>query len=222
MNLGERINPAVPPAPPELIARLSRIATPLISDQMSRLFGTRGLNRYNRTGVLAGTALTVKTRPGDNLYVFKAMTMIEPGHVLVVDAQGDTNNAILGELMKLYIVGRGCAGIIVDGAVRDVATFESTPCYARGVSHCGPYKSGPGEVNVPVSVGGMVVSPGDLLLGDEDGLVVLPRDGAEQILEAAEATLAKENAIKAEIATGARDQSWIRAGLARGGLEAGS
>ncbi|MGY2499190.1 RraA family protein, partial [Klebsiella pneumoniae] len=91
--------------------------------------GARGLTRFNRQGKLVGTALTVKTRPGDNLFIYKAMTMLQPGHVLVIDAQGDTCNAVIGELIKLYALQRGCTGFVVNGAIRDVASFESTPCY---------------------------------------------------------------------------------------------
>jgi regulator of RNase E activity RraA len=186
---------------------------------MGRLFGARGLTRFNRRGKLSGTALTVKTRGGDNLLVYKALTMIEPGHVLVIDAQGDTNNAVIGELIKLHALERGCAGFVVDGAIRDVAAFESTPCYARGVSHRGPYKNGPGETNVAVSIGGMVVQPGDIVIGDEDGLVAVPQAYAREVAEAAAASHAREEDIKREIASGAVHQSWLDSVLLKAGLE---
>jgi regulator of RNase E activity RraA len=167
---GSRILPNAPMAPAELVEAFAQVVTPHISDNLGRHIGARGLTRYNRSGKLVGTAITVKTRPGDNLLIYKAMSLLQPGHVLVVDGQGDTNNAVIGELVKLYAQQRGCVGFVIDGAIRDVASFDDTPCYARAVVHTGPYKTGPGEVNVPVSIGGMLVNPGDLVVGDEDGL----------------------------------------------------
>lgn len=153
---GTRIIPTPALASLEMVEAFRSVVTPHISDNLGRHIGARGLLRLNRTGKLVGTALTVKTRPGDNLYIYKALTLLQPDHVLVIDGQGDETNAVIGELIKLYAEQRGCVGFIVDGAVRDVAAFDSTPLYARSVVHCGPYKSGPGEINVPVSVGGML------------------------------------------------------------------
>ena len=113
---------------------------------------------------------------------------------------------------------RGCAGFVIDGAIRDVSAFADTPCYARGVVHCGPYKTGPGEINVPVSIGGMIVSPGDLVVGDEDGLVAFPQTVADEVIEAAARHADHEAAVMAEIASGNPRQSWIEAPLKKFGL----
>ncbi|MCF1487719.1 RraA family protein [Pseudomonas sp. AA27] len=215
---GSRILASPALAPSSIIEAFASVVTPHISDNLGRHIGARGLTRYNTTGKLVGTALTIKTRPGDNLYIYKALTLLEPGHVLVIDAQGDTNNAVIGELIKLYAEQRGCVGFIVDGAIRDVDAFRSSPCYARGVVHCGPYKTGPGEINVPVSVGGMLVNPGDIIVGDEDGVVAFPQEVAEQLLGHARAHEAHEERVKAEIATGALDQSWLDKVLEKAGL----
>lgn len=215
---GSRIYPSPPQAPRALLDAFQSVVTPHISDNLGRHIGARGLTRYNHTGKLVGTALTVKTRPGDNLYIYKALTLIEPGHVLVIDAQGDSTNAVIGELIKLYAQQRGCVGFVVDGAIRDVASFEDTPCYARSVVHCGPYKSGPGEINVPVSIGGMIINPGDIIVGDEDGLVAFSPDHAAQVLIKAREHDAHEQQVKAEIATGAIDQSWLEKVLEKAGL----
>jgi len=210
------INPSAPVLSEELRQAFESIVTPHISDNLNRQYGVVGLHRYHRKGKLVGTALTVKTRPGDNLFIYKAMTMIQPGHVLVVDAGGDLNNACVGEIMKRYLQQRGCAGLIVDGAIRDVAAFENDtfPCYARGNVHRGPYKDGPGEVNVPVSIGGQVMNPGDVIVADEDGIVSFPANWAEDLVEKARAHAAKEERIMAEIATGAVEQSWLHPVLA--------
>lgn len=215
---GSRILPNAPMAPAELVEAFANVVTPHISDNLGRHIGARGLTRYNRSGKLVGTAITVKTRPGDNLLIYKAMSMMQPGHVLVVDGQGDTNNAVIGELVKLYAQQRGCVGFVIDGAIRDVASFDSTPCYARAVVHTGPYKTGPGEVNVPVSIGGMLINPGDLLVGDEDGLVAFSQADAAEVLRRAGQHAEHEEAVKAEIASGAVRQSWIDKVLANAGL----
>lgn len=215
---GTRINPPTAPAANHLIEAFRTVVTPHISDNMGRHIGARGLTRYNKVGKLVGTAFTVKTRPGDNLYIYKALTMLRPGDVLVVDAQGDTTNAVIGELIKLYAVQRGCVGFVIDGAIRDVASFEATPCYARAVVHCGPYKTGPGEINVPVSIGGMIINPGDIVVGDEDGLVAFPQAVAKDVLGMARNHEALEERVKAEIANGSPDQSWINNALSKAGL----
>jgi regulator of RNase E activity RraA len=220
MFVGRRINPLPPAADPGVLEALRGIATPLLSDNMSRIVGVSGLTRYNRTGKLVGSALTVKTRPGDNLFLYKALTMIRPGDVLVVDAGGGLHNAILGELIKLYAVGRGCAGFVVDGAIRDVESFSDTPCYARGVIHRGPYKNGPGEVNVPVSIGGETINPGDIVVGDADGLVCFPAEIAAELVAMATRSAANEERVRAEIATGAKAQTWIDKVLSGAGLDA--
>ncbi|MEN5302637.1 RraA family protein [Pseudomonas putida] len=215
---GTRINPSPAPAANHLIDAFRTVVTPHISDNMGRHIGARGLTRYNQTGKMVGTALTVKTRPGDNLYIYKALTMLRHGDVLVVDAQGDTTNAVIGELIKLYALQHGCVGFVVDGAIRDVASFSETPCYARGVVHRGPYKTGPGEINVPVSIGGMVINPGDIVVGDEDGLVAFPQAIAKDLLVMARNHETLEERVKAEIANGSTDQSWINNALSKAGL----
>lgn len=209
MNLpGSVINPAIDPLNEKERNEFLDVVTPHLSDNLSRNIGIKELQRFNKTGKLVGTALTVKVRGGDNLLVYKAMTMIKKGHVLVIDAQGDANNAIIGELIKLDSMRRGCVGFVIDGAIRDVASFEDTPCYARSVIHKGPFKTGPGEVNVPVCVGGQVINPGDIIIGDEDGLICFPYRHKNELLALAAKHAAKEHEIKKMIASGAEDQTW--------------
>ena len=207
---GSRILPSPTLAPAHVIESFRSVVTPHISDNLGRHIGARGLTRYNTSGKLVGTALTVKTRPGDNLFIYKALTLLEPGHVLVIDAQGDTNNAVIGELIKLYAEQRGCVGFIVDGAIRDVESFKTSPCYARAVVHCGPYKSGPGEINVPVSIGGSVISPGDIVVGDEDGVVSFPVSVASTLLEAVRAQIVREEQTLISIREGRYQGSYAK------------
>jgi regulator of RNase E activity RraA len=137
---GSMIHPAATPLTQQERQQFVDVVTPHLSDNMNRNVGIHGLQRFNKTGKLIGTALTVKVRGGDNLLVYKAMTMLQDGHVLVIDAQGDENNAIIGELIKLDCIRRGCVGFVIDGAIRDVASFENTPCYARSITHRGYLK----------------------------------------------------------------------------------
>lgn len=194
---------------------LTELATPLLSDNLHRLAGLVGLNRYNGSGKLVGTAFTVKSRPGDNLGFYHALAVMKPGHVLVVDGGGDLNNALCGDLMRAYAVSRGCAGFVVDGAIRDVAAFAAGdfPCYARGVVHRGPYKSGPALLNVPVSIGGQSIAPGDILVGDEDGLVTFAPEQLPAVIEGARAKLRHEKAIMVEITGEAARQAWLHGTL---------
>jgi RraA family protein len=210
--------PAV--APTKTVDALRDIVVSHLSDNQHRLSGVCGLQRVHRSAKLVGTAFTVKARPGDNLLIYKALMMMSPGHVLVVDGGGDTTNALVGELIMLYAQKRGCAGFVIDGAVRDTAAFYSTdfPCYARAVSHRGPYKNGPGQMNVPVTIGGQVIQPGDLIVGDEDGIASFPVEQAASLIEAAHKTAAMEDAIKAEIANGQVEQSWLARVLQPHGL----
>jgi RraA family protein len=209
--LGFGINPAAPPAPTAFIEPFRDVVTPHISDNMSRLCGVVGLTRYNGRGKLVGTAFTVKTRPGDNLMIHKALDVAEPGHVLVVDGGGDLNQALVGEIMASYARSRGIVGFVIDGAVRDVASFAAGdfPCYARGHIHRGPYKEGPGEINVSVSIGGLVIHPGDIVVGDEDGVVAFPQSAARTLLEAVGRHAAKEAEAMEAIRERRFDRSWV-------------
>lgn len=205
---GSHINPPARPLTRAERESFRDVVTPHLSDNMSRNIGISGLQRFNKTGKLIGTALTVKVRGGDNLMVYRAMTMIEEGHVLVIDAQGDTNNAIIGELIKLECLRRGCAGFVVNGAIRDVASFEHTPLYAKSIIHKGPFKTGPGEINVPVSIGGQVICPGDIIIGDEDGIVNFAYEFKDELIRLAAKHAQKEEAVKEMIASGQEDQTW--------------
>jgi regulator of RNase E activity RraA len=139
--------------------------------------------------------------------------------VIVVDAGGDLANALMGELMLAYAIKRGVVGFVLNGAIRDLDNFRETnlPTYAAGVTHRGPYKDGPGEINVPVAIDGMVIHPGDIVIGDSDGVLSVPIDGAEEILKATEAKSAAEIKQMAAIEAGTNDRSWVdRALIARG------
>ena len=185
---------SVPKPAPDLIEAFRDAPTSVISDNLARLPGAVGLRPFHRGGRLVGTAFTVRTRPGDNLAIHRALELVGPGDVIVVDGGGDETRALVGEIMKTIAEYRGAAGYVIDGAIRDVAAFAASdfPCFARTAIHRGPYKSGPGEINVPVSIGGSVISPGDIVVGDEDGVVSFPAATAATLLEAVRAQIARE------------------------------
>jgi RraA family protein len=222
MSLGFRILPRRRAVEAAMVERFRTLPTANVSDAMSRLFaGGPRLRPMHRAGVLAGPALTVKTRPGDNLMIHKAIDLAQPGDVIVVDAGGDLTNALIGELMLAQMVRRRLAGIVLNGAIRDSAAIaaQDFPVYAAGVTHRGPYKDGPGEINVPVSLGGMMVEPGDLVLGDKDGIVAVPFDAMGMILAATEKKRAAERVQAAAIEDGSYDNAWVDATLRRLGCE---
>ncbi|WP_049748387.1 RraA family protein [Mycolicibacterium goodii] len=214
MTVECRIHPSTELPTQQTLTRLGTLATSLVSDVFGRWAGAPGILPI--AGLPAGTtmvgpALTVHTRPGDNLVVHKALDIARPGEVLVVAAGGATDRAIIGGLMGRYAAARGLAGVVVDGAVRDRSelAMAAPPVFARGLSHLGPYKDGPGEIRGSVSVGGIVICEGDLIIGDEDGIAVIPRDRSEEILAAAERKRDAESAEHQAIASGTWDRSWI-------------
>lgn len=221
-NIGFRITPLNKRPAKEIIEQFNDVVTPHISDNLNRLHAVcSGLRPYHKEGKLVGTAITVKTRPGDNLMVHKAIDLAEPGDIIVVDAGGDLTNAIVGEIMMRLAQKKGLAGFVIDGSIRDTDAFKNNnfPVYARGITHRGPYKDGPGEINVQVSVGGMVVHPGDILVGDEDGLAVIPSALAEEVLELVKEQQKREEMILKSIQEETIDRSWIDDVLKQKGCE---
>ena len=189
-----------------------------VSDCMARMTaGGARLRPMHAGGRMAGPALTVKARPGDNLMVHKALMLAQPGDVIVVDAGGDLTNALIGEIMVGDAVLKKLGGIVINGAIRDADEIRriNFPVFAAGVTHRGPYKDGPGEINVPIAIDGMVLASGDLVIGDGDGLLCVPFDDAEALLQAARQKQAIEARMVTGIADGSYDRSWVDATLAR-------
>ncbi|MFO1320495.1 MAG: RraA family protein [Burkholderiales bacterium] len=222
MTIAFRILPSAPPPAADLVAALSEQASSHLTDSQSRARAIQGAIRaLHRGGRLCGPALTVRTTPGDNLLVHKAVDLARPGDVIVVDAGGALDCAIIGDLVTSYARTRRVAGFVIDGAVRDMEEIAARdfPVYARGVTPRGPSKEGPGEINVPVSIGGTVVHPGDIVVGDADGVVIVPIADAEVALAAARALRAKEATTLEKIAAGTLDRQWIDEALQARGCE---
>lgn len=212
------IHPATPSPEDELIARYGKLATAIVSDVFGRWAGAPGLLPVTGLAakkVIVGPAFTVRTRPGDNLVVHKALELVEPGDFLIVAAGGATDRAIIGGLIGAYATTRHVAALAIDGAVRDKSELDelAPPVFAKGLSHLGPYKDGPGDLRGQVSLSGVTVNQGDIVIGDEDGIAVVPRGIAWKVLEAAEAKAAEESRDHDRIRDGEWDRSWIDAGL---------
>ncbi|TKW64948.1 MAG: RraA family protein [Paracoccus denitrificans] len=216
MSTGFRILNRTSAAPTELVQAFAKLPVANVSDSMNRVAaaGPR-LRPMHASGGMAGVALTVRSRPGDNLMLHKAIDMARPGDVIVLDAGGDLTNAVMGELMLAYAVKKGVAGFVLNGAIRDLDAFVATnlPTYAAGVTHRGPYKDGPGEINVPISLDGMVIAPGDIVIGDSDGVLAVPQADAADILHKTQAKQDAETRQMKAIEDGTNDRAWVDAAL---------
>lgn len=198
----------------ELVDAFRGISSCCVSDQTSRMYCLSPKLRPLTTLPLLGVALTVRTSQGDNLMIHKAIDMAQPGDVIVVSAGGESARSVVGEMMVRHAAARGVAGFVIDGMTRDPAGIceAGIPVYSLGNVILGSLRAGPGEINVPISCGGSVVIPGDIILGDTDGIVSLrPKDAAE-IVAAAREKHEKEIAKQAKYRAGvvsASDRSWI-------------
>ena len=187
------------------LKKFAKFAVANISDAVSRTNGTVDLRPIHKGGRILGRAFTVKTAPGD---------------VIVVDAGGLQRNAIIGEIMSTLAASRKIAGFVIDGPIRDFDALSKGkfPVFARSVSHRGPYKEGPGEINVTVCVDGMVVHPGDIIVGDQDGVFAIRPEMAEQLAKLVADIEKKEKEIFAKIAKGTLDRSWVDQSLRAKGV----
>ena len=182
----------------EIIEQYRGFVAANISDSMGRLFTMdyRINPVYRPMRKLCGTAITVQARPGDNLLSLKAIEVAQPGDVIVIATQGDTALSVWGGFMSMMAARRGIAGVVTDGVIRDVEQSREAglPIYAVGVTPAAPTKEGTGQINTSISCGGVVVEPGDIVVGDEDGVVVVPRREAEAVAERVRERIAKEDA----------------------------
>lgn len=221
-NIGFRVFKKVQRAPRDIVERFRGIPVANIGDIMNRMSCMDG-RLYSLNSVpLVGTAITVRARSGDNMMMHHALDVAQAGDVIVVESQGSLINAIAGDNMANYSHRKGHAGWVVDGALRDIDSLKELPMsfYCAGVQPNGPFKHGPGEVNVPISCGGIAVNPGDIIVGDSDGLIVIPRNEAASVLEKAIKKQAAEVIQAQQIQDGTWDHSaYTEANLAKLGCE---
>ena len=221
-NPGFRIKLSFERPDPALVKSFAGIPIANIGDTMNRMACMAARIRPLNKAPLLGPAFTVKVRAGDNLMFHKAINMAEPGDIIVVDAQGDVTYATTGELMVNWCRKRKIGGLIIDGAIRDyeaISKMDDFPVYVAGVNANGPLKEGGGEINFPIMCGGLTVNPGDILVGDEDGVVVVPQADAAYILEKSRAVVEKEKGDTAAIESLTWTRPWVDEVLKTKGCE---
>lgn len=209
-----RIHPRSRPGDPAIVARFAGLPTSIVSDSQERVGGAPGIlpiAPFPLEQRVAGPALTVRTRGGDNLAIHQALRLLRPGDVLTIDGGGHLDRAVLGEIMLRQAKASGAAAIVVDGVVRDRDGIvqQGLPVLARGVCHLGPYKNGPGEIHGAIRMGDTVVRDGDMVVADNDGVVFVASDRAERVLEIAEGRARAEETILASASRGELDFSWL-------------
>jgi RraA family protein len=210
---GFRVRPDFPRVDPGLARQFTLFPTPDISDLLNRLYaidpGVRCLTGADHR--LCGPACTVKVFPGDNLMVHKSLDVARPGDVVVVDAGGSPMNAVLGDLICTKAWHRGLQGFVVDGLVRDLPDIVllDLPVFARGTTPIGPLHRGPGEINYPICCGGVVVNPGDLVVADQAGVVVVPREIAADLLQRLHSHRETNAAYLASVKRGDFSNAWV-------------
>jgi regulator of RNase E activity RraA len=217
-NIGFRVFKKIHRPDPKLIEGYKNIPVAVIGDVMGRIYCLNARLKPLNKAPLLGPALTVKARVGDNMMFHHALDLAQPGDIIVVDGQGDLVNALAGENMMNWCLRRRIGGVVVDGAMRDIDAISRMPIpvFCSGVQPNGPYKNGPGEVNVPIVCGGVSISPGDVMVGDSDGVIAIASQDASEILKKARAKSEQE----ARTGKAISDGTWDRSSYSEKTLEA--
>lgn len=192
---------------PDMLETYRGMPSAIISDCLGRNIGGLGLKPFHGNRHMCGRALTVRVRPGDNLMILKAIQLSQPGDVLVIDGSGDMTRAVIGGIMRAMAIKAGIVGVVVNGAIRDADDWleGNLPVYALGCVHRGPSTDGSGEINVTVSCAGLVVQPGDLVVGDSDGVVAISPSELASVTERCGDLLDREAKILQSINTDTLD-----------------
>lgn len=218
MSIGYKIIREIERPSSELIEMFRDIPVPILGDSLDRSAAISSKIQPLNSVKLVGCAYTVHVPAGDNLLLYYAIDQARPGDVIVVDGKGFTERALCGEIMVTYAMKRKLAGIVIDGAIRDKKELSQMefPVFAKSSSPNGPNKNGPGEINVPVSVGGRIVSPGDIIVGDENGIITIHPKQVSHVLENAYQVMKKEKTILDQInQDGQLDLTWMYEKLRR-------
>lgn len=210
---------------PDLVKKGSQFAPSIFSDVNDRRGAMHGrISALRPSMKLAGPALTVEVRPGDNLMIHAAMSLAKPGDILVIDGKGDQTAALMGTIMITACQQLGIAGVVIDGAVRDSNELAEMnyPVFSVGTNPNGPTKNVPGRIGHPISIGGVTVRPGDFIVADCDGVVAIEKDKLESLLPLAQKKVDDEASRIAAIKTGKTAAAWLNPALvAAGVLKAG-
>lgn len=214
LEAGDRVTPAQ-------IEAARRYPSCILADVAGRRGALNArIRALSPTMKVAGPAFTVEVRPGDNLMVHAALALASPGDVIVVDGKADRSSALVGGLMSAQAHAAGLAGFVIDAAVRDSEELVqgSFPVFAVGTNPNGPTKGLAGRINWPAQVGDVAVNPGDLVVGDADGVVVIAREAVQDVLDAADAKVAAEARRMRDIAAGKLDSPWLAPALRQAGV----
>lgn len=224
MTIGNRVYLKRDLPDKELVKRFSVLPAANVGDCMYRSSALSSEIKLMSSpqNKMCGVALTVKSRPGDNLMLHQALNIAQEGDIIILSNNGDRTQAIMGEIMYKYLADfKKVAGIVIDGPIRDIDVISKSNCpiYATGTTPGGPYKEGPGEVNVPISIGGIAVNPGDIILGDQDGVIVIPKNDAVDLIEKAEANAQQDHAKVLNASEGTANRDWVKEKLEKKGVE---
>lgn len=195
----------IAPADPELVRRLGALGVATVHEAMGRVGLMRPVMRPLMEGMqIAGRAVTVLTTPGDNWMIHIGCELCSPGDVLVVAATSETTDGMVGDLLATLMQAKGLAGLVLDAGCRDVRQIRAMkfPVWSKAISAQGTVKATPGSVNVPVVCAGASVSPGDIVVADDDGVVVVPHAQAEEVARAAQQRCEREEVARARMAAG--------------------
>ena len=207
--------------PANVVKEASSFQPAILADVAGRRGAMHGRIKALRPNMkVAGTAFTLEVRPGDNLMIHAAMAMAKPGDVLVIDGKGDQTAALMGTIMMTACKKLGIAGVVIDGAARDSLEIEEMdfPVFSVGTNPNGPTKMVPGRIGHPVSVGGVIVNPGDFVIGDADGVVVVEREKIEGLLPSAAKKVKDEAARIEAIKGGDTNAKWLVSALRAAGV----
>ena len=225
MSVGKRIYLKREMPDPAIMEQFKSIPASNTADVMNRNCAMNPRIRLvssPKAQMMVGPAYTVKCRAGDNLTLHAALNFCGEGDVLVVSNEEDNTRSLIGEVMMAYLrFTKKIAGIILDGPIRDIDEIGKWdfPVYCTGTTPGGPYKEGPGEINVPVACGGIMVYPGDIILADPDGVIAIPRLDAATILEEAKKFQASDEKKLAAARDGSANRAWVEKSLAEKGYE---
>jgi len=210
------INKQFERVPAALVAEAAEFQAAILADVAGRRGALHGRIQALRPRMkVAGPAFTVDVRPGDNLMIHAAISLAQPGDVLVIDGKGDLSSALMGTIMMTACRQLGIAGVVVDGAVRDTLEIDEMdyPVFAAGANPNGPTKNVAGRIGHPVSVGGVTVRAGDFILGDADGVVAVERERLAELIPAARKKVEDEAARVAAIQRGDTAAKWLQGAL---------
>jgi 4-hydroxy-4-methyl-2-oxoglutarate aldolase len=194
----------VPRADPDVVAGLAGAGVATVHEAGGTALLDPGIRPIQDGKRIAGSAVTVSCAPGDNIMVHAAVEVVEPGDVLVVTTTSPSTHGMFGELLATSVMAKGCVGVVIDAGVRDVSDLRrmGLAVWSRAIHAAGTLKANPGSVNMPVVCAGVTVDPGDVVVADDDGVAIVERERAAEVLDAARLRLEREEEVRARLAAG--------------------